>query len=263
LPRRIDPSAVTGGLHAVEALLRGSPRRVRRLVLQRGAQDRRLYALQRLAEDAGVPVQQLAKGQLDAWYPGAHQGALAFCESRELEDWDEVRDRLVSAARSGPFPVVVVPAAFEDPRNLGAAVRTAAGLGASAILLPGKGSTGLTPAGAKAAAGTEGLIPVCRSRDIAKDLSELAEAGFAVLGLDASAAKNAHETPLTGPVVLVAGGEDRGIPPHIARCLTVKLLLPMAEGVHSYNASVALALALYEIARQREFTGLTRVDSSQ
>src|SRR5690606_38249399 len=95
MPRRIDPSAVTGGLHAVEALLRDAPRRVRRLVLQRGAQDRRLFSLQRLAESAGIPVQQLAKGQLDAWFPGPHQGALAFCESRELEDWEEVRDRLL------------------------------------------------------------------------------------------------------------------------------------------------------------------------
>lgn len=256
MPRRIDPSAVTGGLHAVDALLRDAPRRVRRLVLQRGAQDRRLFALQKLAEKNGIPVQQLAKGQLDAWFPGPHQGVLAFCESRELEDWYAVRARLLDDLKAGRKPVIVVPAAFEDPRNLGACVRAAAGLGIDALLLPATGSTGLTPAGAKAAAGTENLVPVCRSRDIAKDLAELAEAGFAVLGLDAQADRHAHETDLTVPLVLVAGGEDRGIPPHIARKLTGRLLLPMAEGVHSYNASVALALALYETARQRGFGGL-------
>jgi tRNA G18 (ribose-2'-O)-methylase SpoU len=59
-------------------------------------------------------------------------------------------------------------------------------------------------------------------------------------------------------MVIVAGGEDRGIPPHIARCLTGRIILPMAEGVHSYNAAVALALALYETARQRDFSGLKR-----
>ena len=75
----------------------------------------------------------------------------------------------------------------------------------------------------------------------------------AVLGLDAQADRHAHETDLTGPVVLVAGGEDRGIPPHIARCLTGRMLLPMAKDVHSYNAAVALSLALYETARQRGF----------
>lgn len=271
MPRRIDPSAVTGGLHAVDALLRDAPRRVRRLVLQRGAQDRRLFNLQKRAEEAGVQVQQLPKTQLDQWFPGPHQGVLAFCESRELEDWETVRDRLIArakAALAAPAgtaeaeatrpPLIVVPAAFEDPRNLGAGVRSAAGLGVDAILLPGKGSTGLTPAGAKAAAGTESLVPICRSQDIAKDLKELAEAGFAVLGLDAQADRHAHHTDLTGPLVLVAGGEDRGIPPHIARCLTGRILLPMSEGVHSYNASVAMALCLYETARQREFRGLKR-----
>lgn len=256
MPRRIDPSAVTGGLHAVDALLRDAPRRVRRLVIQRGAQDRRLFALQKAAEEAGVPVQQLPKTQLDAWFPGPHQGALAFCESRELEDWSAVRTRLLENLRAGRAPLVVVPAAFEDPRNLGASVRSAAGLGVDALLLPAKGSTGLTPAGAKAAAGTESLVPVCRSQDIARDLRELAADGFAVLGLDAQAAEPAHRVDLRGPVVLVAGGEDRGIPPHIARCLTGRIILPMAGGVHSYNASVALSLALYEAARQRDFADL-------
>jgi 23S rRNA (guanosine2251-2'-O)-methyltransferase len=256
MPRRIDSSAVTGGLHAVESLLRDTPRRVRRVVFQLGAQERRLHALQKLAENAGVQVQQLSKSQLDAWFPGPHQGVLAFCESRELEEWEAVRDRLLADKQAGRNPLIVVPAAFEDPRNLGACVRAAAGLGVDALLLPGKGSTGLTPAGAKAAAGTENLVSVCRSQDIAKDLKELAAAGFAVLGLDAQAAQQAHQADLTGPVVLVAGGEDRGIPPHIARCLTGRLILPMARGVHSYNAAVALALALYETARQRDFSGL-------
>src|SRR5690606_8017277 len=119
LPRRIDPSAVTGGLHAVDALLRDTPRRVRRLVLQRGAQDRRLFNLQKRAEAAGIQVQQLPKTQLDQWFPGPHQGVLAFCESRELEDWATVRDRLVARAKDiaavdeGRATLIVVPAAFE------------------------------------------------------------------------------------------------------------------------------------------------------
>ncbi|MCD6024037.1 MAG: methyltransferase, TrmH family, group 3 [Fibrobacteria bacterium] len=264
MPRRIDNSAVTGGLRAVEELVRTDPRRVRRVVFQLGSSQQKLYALQKAAEDAGIQVQQLPKGQLDAWFPdGPHQGVLAFCESRSLEDWNEVRARLLeqkraAAAGKAAAPLIIVPAAFEDPRNLGAGIRSAVGLGADAILLPGKGSTGLTPAGAKAAAGTENAIPVCRAQDIAQELKGLAAEGFAVLGLDAQATRQAHTADLTGPLVLVAGGEDRGIPPHIARCLTDRLLLPMAEGCHSYNASVALALLLYEAARQRGFSGLNK-----
>lgn len=269
MPRRIDNSAVTGGLRAVEDLIRTDPRRVRRVVFQLGSSQQKLYALQRAAEDAGIQVQQLPKGQLDAWFPDSpHQGVLAFCESRSLEDWSEVRARLLeqkrAAAEGGAIaPLIIVPAAFEDPRNLGAGIRSAVGMGADAILIPSKGSTGLTPAGAKAAAGTENVIPICRAHDIAKELKDLAAEGFAVLGLDAQATRPAHTADLTGPIVLVAGGEDRGIPPHIARCLTDRLLLPMAEGCHSYNASVALALLLYEVARQRGFMGLGKQASTQ
>ncbi len=254
MPRRIDPTGLTGGLHAVEALIRNDPRRVRNLVLQRGAGHPKLHALQKLAEDAGIRVKQRPKEQLDEWLQDApHQGVLAFCESRPLEDWGEVRQDLLDSKRKGHSPLIVVPAAIEDPRNLGACVRSSAGLGVDAMLLPGKGAAGLTPAAARAAAGTEDAFPVCRARDIEKDLKELKADGFAIYGLDAGGSLQAHVADLTGPIVLVAGGEDRGIPPHIARSLTARIRLPKAEGCHSYNASVALALLLYETARQRNF----------
>ena len=174
MPKRIDPSGLTGGLHAVEALIRNEPRRVRSLILMRGAGHPKLHQLQREAEAAGIKIQQLPKAQLDAWFPGPHQGALAFCESRPLQDWAEVHDKLLAAKHGGRAPIIVVPAAMEDPRNLGACIRTAAGLGVDAMLLPGKGVTGLTPAAAKTAAGTENVFPICRARDIEKDLKELA-----------------------------------------------------------------------------------------
>ena len=253
MPRRIDPSGVTGGLQVVEALIRDEPRRVRNLVLQRGAGHPKLHALQKMAEAAGIRTKQLPVSQLDEWFPGAHQGVLAFCESRPLEDWSSVRQKLLAMKRNGGSPLVVVPAAIEDPRNLGACVRSSAGLGVDAMLLPGKGAAGLTPAAARSAAGTENAFPVCRARDIEKDLKELTADGFTVFGLDAAGTLQAHHADLKGPLVLVAGGEDRGIPPHIARCLTARIRLPMAEACHSYNASVALALLLYETARQRGF----------
>lgn len=253
MPRRIDPTGLTGGLHAVESLLRSDPRRVRNLVLQRGAGHPKLHALQREAEKLGIRTKQLPKEQLDEWFDGAHQGVLAFCESRPLEEWADVRLELLKMKQEGKSPIVVVPAAIEDPRNLGACIRSSAGLGVSAMLIPGKGSAGLTPTAAKAAAGTEDAFPICRARDIEKDLKELSADGFSIFGLDAGGTLEAPIADLSGPVVFVAGGEDRGIPPHMARALTARIRLPMAEGCHSYNASVALALLLYESARQRNF----------
>jgi 23S rRNA (guanosine2251-2'-O)-methyltransferase len=257
MPRHIDPAGLVGGINAVEALIRKEPRRIRSLVLQKDGSNQRLHSLQRLAEAAGIRARQLSKPELDAFYEGHHEGVLAFCETRSLEEWEVVREQLLAAKNRGEAPIIVVPAAFEDPRNLGACIRTAAGLGASALLLPNKGSTGLTPTAAKAAAGAENLVPLCRARDIEKEIQGLRAEGFSVFGLDAGGSLTVAAADLTGPVVLVVGGEDRGIPPHIARGLSARLRLPMASGLHSFNASVALALLLYETARQRNFKGLS------
>ena len=256
MPRQIDPAGLVGGINAVEALIRKEPRRIRGLSLQRDSGNQRLFALQRAAEEAGIHVRQIPAVQLSAWFPGPHEGAVAFCESRALEDWAGIKEKMLVTARSATPPVAVVPAALEDPRNLGACVRVCVGLGAIAMLLPGKGSTGLTPVASKAAAGTENALPICRVPDIEKELRDMAGRGFGIFGLDTHGEMGAQDADLKGPVILVVGGEDRGIPPHIARTLTRRLRLPMAENCHSYNASVALSLLLYETARQRGFSGL-------
>ncbi len=256
MPRRIDPTGLVGGLNAVEALIRSDPRRIRSLVVQRSSSNTKLHALQKLAQDSGLRVRQLPSSSLDAWLPDIHQGVIAFCETRSLDDWEPLRDRLLLAKKNGKSPIIVVPAALEDPRNLGACVRTAAGLGVDAILLPNKGSTGLTSTAGKAAAGMETVVPTCRVRDIEKEIKILVREGFLALGLDAKGTKAAHVADLRVPLVLVLGGEDRGIPPHIARTLSGTIKLPMAEVCHSYNASVALAILLYETSRQRNFANL-------
>jgi len=238
------------------------PRRIRGLSLQRDSGSQRLFALQRSAEAAGIHVRQLPMSQLDAWLPGDHQGVVAFCDARSLEEWGEVREKMLASRRSANPAIAVVPAALEDPRNLGACVRAAVGLGAMAMLLPGKGSTGLTPVASKAAAGTENAIAICRVPDIEKELRGMSASGFGIYGLDAEGDIEPHAVDLKGPVILVVGGEDRGIPPHIARTLTCRLRLPMSQECHSYNASVALALLLYETARQRGFSGLNHPPSA-
>jgi 23S rRNA (guanosine2251-2'-O)-methyltransferase len=258
VPKRIDTSTIVAGLHAVEALLKSTPAKVNHVVFLKGGQHRNLHDLQRLAEDNHIRVHQLPKAQLDQWFPGPHQGVLAFCNARPVDDWGQVKESLLDMRRQGRAPLVVVPAAMEDPRNLGACIRSAVCLGADAVLSHNKGGAALTPTAAKAAAGAVEEIPFCQVPDIEKELKSLREQGFAVYGLDAAGEADVTQAKYDGPLVLVVGGEDRGIPPHIRRCCSALLRIPMAPGGHSYNASVALSLFLYEAARQ---TGFRRLGS--
>ncbi len=253
---KVDSSSIVAGLHAVDALLRASPAKVNHLVLQLGSQNAKLHDLQRRAEEHGIRIHQLPKPRLDQWFKGVHQGVLAFCNTRAYDDWAEVKKELVAAKRAGYAPLIVVPAAMEDPRNLGACIRSAVALGADAILAHNKGGAGLTPSVAKTAAGALESIAICQVTDIEKELKSLRNEGYAIVGLEEDGEVEAHKGRYEGPLVLVVGGEDRGIPPHIRRACTYVVRLPMAPGAHSYNASVALSLLLYEVNRSGDFRRL-------
>jgi 23S rRNA (guanosine2251-2'-O)-methyltransferase len=253
---KVDSSSIVAGLHAVDALLRSSPSKVNHLVLQLGSQNRKLHDLQRRAEESGIRVHQLPKPRLDQWYQGAHQGVLAFCNTRAYDDWADVRKELTAAKRAGYSPLIVVPAAMEDPRNLGACIRSAVALGADVVLAHNKGGAGLTPAVAKTAAGALESIAICQVTDIEKELKALRNEGYTIVGLEEDGEVEAHKGRYEGPLILVVGGEDRGIPPHIRRACTYVVRLPMAPGAHSFNASVALSLLLYEVNRAGKFSRL-------
>lgn len=253
---KVDSSSIVAGMHAVDALLRSSPGKINHLVLQLGAQNPKLHEMQRRAEEQGIRIHQLPKPRLDQWFKGVHQGVLAFCNTRAFDDWAEVRKELVAAKRAGYAPLLIVPAAMEDPRNLGACIRSAVALGADAVLSHNKGGAGLTPAVAKTAAGALESIAICQVTDIEKELKSLRNEGYAIVGLEENGEVEAHQGRYEGPLVLVVGGEDRGIPPHIRRACTYVVRLPMAPGAHSYNASVALSLLLYEVNRAGNFARL-------
>ena len=246
-----NPAELVCGHHAVESLLATQANRVQRLLLERGAGDPRLYELQKMAESKGIPVQQLQPRDLFSRAQGRkHQGVVAVCNAREFVEWTQLRSDLLAALDREESPIVLLGAAIEDPRNLGAIARTCVGLGVSAMILPRKGGCGLTPVADEASAGALAHLPVARPADLESVLRDLKDAGFEIVGLDARG-EDIRTVELKGPLVLVAGGEDRGIPPHLRRPCSRLLRLPMDSKLQSYNASVAAAMALYEIARNR------------
>jgi 23S rRNA (guanosine2251-2'-O)-methyltransferase len=244
-------SGIVAGLHAVEALLDNQSGRVQRLLLLRGSNSPELHKIQAKAEDLGIPCQQLEQRQLDIKGEGhRHGGVIALCNARDYTEWGPLRRILLEDAEEGGNPVVLVGAAIEDPRNLGAIIRSGVGLGAKALILPRKGGCGLTGIVDETSAGALSCLPVSRPADLEAVLKDLASKGFKIIGLD-SEGEVASKVDLTGPLVLIAGGEDKGLPPHLRRPCTRLLRLPMDDRLQSYNASVAASLALYEAVRQR------------
>jgi 23S rRNA (guanosine2251-2'-O)-methyltransferase len=84
-------------------------------------------------------------------------------------------------------------------------------------------------------------------------VSEFAQKGYSVIGADVHKGKKPSELNLKGPLLLILGGEHRGIPPYLSRLCTDYVSIPINKTAQSLNVSAATAVLLYECASQREF----------
>jgi 23S rRNA (guanosine2251-2'-O)-methyltransferase len=182
---------------------------------------------------------------------GRHQGAVGIVSAKAYRSLEE----LLETARRHDSPLLVVLDGIEDPHNLGAIVRTAEAAGAQGVLLPTRRAVGLTATVARASAGAIEHLPVARVVNVAQTIERLKAANFWVYGLDAKGTRRYWEVDYRGPVALVVGGEGRGIRPLVAGQCDGLVRIPLQGKVQSLNASVAAAVVLYEVLRQRARTG--------
>jgi len=230
-----------------EALRAGRP--LNRLLLARGITPRVYHELAALAGERGVPVHSVERSALDRLTGGrAHQGVAAYVAGHAYVD---VEDLLLGRDQ----PLIVVANEIQDPHNLGAILRTAEAAGVDGVVIPARRAAALTGAVAKAAAGAASLVPVARVTNIARTLRFFKEKGLWVAGADAAAPTLLWEADLKGPLVLVIGGEAAGLGRVVREECDLLVRLPMHGRLNSLNASVAAALLIYEVLRQRREAG--------
>jgi len=140
----------------------------------------------------------------------------------------------------------------QDPRNLGAILRTAAAASVSGLFLPLHRSAQLTPAAVRASAGGVESVPVARVTNLVRLLERMGEAGILRIGLDAAANDLHTSLPASDrPIALVLGGEERGLRPTVRAACDRLVRIPIRGRVGSLNVSVAAGIALYEVLRVR------------
>lgn len=204
------------------------------------------------ARQANVTVEDRARDQLDkaAGEGVVHQGVLAWLGPFQYTALDE----MLTAATPGPALVVALDG-VEDPRNLGAVIRSAYLLGAHGVIIPEHRAAQVTPVVAKTSAGASEILPIALVGNLAQTLEELRERGLWRVAVHASETAQPLATiDAKMPLCLVLGAEGTGIRPLVARNCDFHAIIPMAGGrtaVGSFNVSVAAAIALYEISRGR------------
>jgi 23S rRNA (guanosine2251-2'-O)-methyltransferase len=178
-----------------------------------------------------------------------HQGVIAYAAPKE---YVEVEDILAHAKAKGEDPFIVMLDEINDPHNLGAIIRTIDAAGAHGVIIPQRRSVPLTATVAKSSAGAIEYVPVARVTNLDQTIRQLKEQGLWVVGADMDGSEVYWQANLKGPLLMVIGGEGKGIGRLIKERCDLIVRLPMAGRVGSLNASVAAALLIYEVVRQRE-----------
>ena len=214
------------------------------------AKERHDLRLQRLIEDCrkiGIPVRFLQRTELDRMAGNAaHQGVVAVTSAKQYNDLEDV-----IAAKRGKYSLLVVLDGVEDPHNLGAILRTADAAGANGIVIPERRAAAVTGTVTKASAGASEHLPIAKVTNIARTVEELKENNIWTVGLDERATQTYDAIQYNMDCALVLGGEGKGLRDLVKRKCDFLVSIPMLGKVPSLNVSVAAAVVLYEIVRQR------------
>jgi 23S rRNA (guanosine2251-2'-O)-methyltransferase len=210
-------------------------------------QTQGLIEVLQAAAAAGVEVQEVPRERLDS-LAEEHRGVIAILKSVPAT----LAERDIDTFDFGSEAIVVVLDGLTDPQNLGAAARAADAAGAEMLITRTHRSAGLTPAAVRASAGALLALPHARVANLPRALDRLAELGFTVAGLDASAEGSIFEQPRPeGRLALVVGSEGSGMARLTREHCDLLVSLPMQGRVASMNAAASLAATLYGWAIRR------------
>jgi 23S rRNA (guanosine2251-2'-O)-methyltransferase len=234
------------GINPVLEALAAGTRHFDRLLIVKGLRNRRLSEAIRRATRLGIPLRFEMRETLDRLAGGVpHQGVIAVVSEKPTLSLEALLETAHAPA------LLVVLDGVEDPRNLGAILRTAEAAGADGVLLPERHSAGLSETVGRASAGALEHVRVARVGNLAQSLEALKARGVWVVGFDAVGGERWDAVDLARPVALVLGGEGRGIRRLVREHCDHLVSIPHFGHVGSLNVSVAAGIALYEAVRQR------------
>jgi len=234
------------GINPVSEAVRSGCCRIKEIWIAAGRTPQAIESIINQARSEKIPVGTKERSQIDSLTKHApHQGVVAFIEHFAYADLDGI------LRRSEGNPLLLILDGMEDPRNLGALIRTALACGVWGVIIPKDRATGITPAVVKSSAGAVFHMPVVRVTNIAAALKEIKEKNIWVAGAAADAQTDLYQHDLTIPLAVVIGGEGRGVRPLVKRLCDFLVSIPMRGRINSLNASVAGAIILYECLRQR------------
>lgn len=239
------------GIHSVAEALRARSRSLDHVEVARERNDQRLQSVIDLARKEGVSVRFVAREQLDRLARSkSHQGAVAVVAGKNYSEVEEIVSR-----KKGEHLFLLALDGIEDPHNLGALIRTADGAGVDGVIIPERRAVGVNATVAKTSAGASEHVSIARVVNLARTLDDLKEHDVWIAGLDEHGKQSYDQLDYRMNCAIVLGAEGHGLHELVRKKCDYLVSIPMAGGISSLNVSVAGAVVMYEVARQRRSSG--------
>lgn len=230
------------GIHSCSEVLSVRPESVKEIWLQQGwERSQQLHTFENFARKRNVKLKEVSPKTLSdlSW---GHQGIATLTDSTPKFSWQDLE-------KPGRQTVVLLDG-IEDPQNLGAMLRTCWLMEVSAIFTPQDRAVGLTPSVCKVASGGAEHIPLEASNNFTTIISKLKELNFWTYALAEHQSENIYTLDLPEKVAWIIGSEDKGVRKSTLKAADAAVAIPQTQTGSSYNATVALAIALSETHRQ-------------
>lgn len=239
-------SDIAGRQPVLEALRSGQE--INKILVAKGQRQGSIREIVAIAREQGVIVQEVERTILDKLSEESHhQGVIA-----QIADvrYFELEELLAKPRDPNWPPFLILLDGIQDPHNLGSIIRSAEAMGADGVVIPKRRAVGVTTTVMKSSAGAANYVPVCRVGNLTATMDSLKKAGYWIVGADMGG-EVCYTQNLTGPIALVIGGEGPGLSRLVREKCDFLSSIPMRGEINSLNASVAAALLMFEVVKQR------------
>jgi 23S rRNA (guanosine2251-2'-O)-methyltransferase len=245
-PENSSTSVVFGVSPVLEAL-RSNSRRIDKIAIADGAGEHRLGEIIRLARENGVTVNRTPRENFSKYVDPTlnTQGVIAFTSPVDYSDAGDLIDSAPDDA------LLLILDGVEDPRNLGAVLRSAECAGVDGVFIPERRAVGLTDTVAKSSAGAIEYVKVAKVANLNRLIEKMKERNIWVIGTSGDAETSYTDWDWTRPSAIVLGAEGTGLHRLVAENCDMLVKIPMYGKIDSLNVSVAAGVIMFEVRRQR------------
>ena len=245
----MSKTIVIFGFHAIQAQLDSAPEGFVKVLTLDNRNDKRVNQITAQLHQLGIQIHQSTKQRLDKLSKNqTHQGIVAEILLPTLPNQNEL---IEFVSRLETTALILILDSIQDPRNLGACLRSANAAGVDCVVINKDGSAPINALVYKTSAGALNQLKIFQVTNLARTIKALQKENIWVVGLDGSTNTSIYQIDLKTPTALIMGAEGSGLRKLTKHSCDQLAFIPMQGNVESLNVSVATGISLFEASRQR------------